>query len=94
MCEQVAIARKNGVPVIGIMNYPNSKLAGLSDIKLLTASDEKIFRLGAMTSRIAQYFVIDFLIINLTLQNLERSEENILKTHKVIRGKEKRKRKK
>ncbi len=89
VCELAGIAGKNGSPVISVTNYPNSTLAGLSDIKLLTASDEKIFRLGAMTSRIAQYFIIDFLIINMTLRNMERSEENILKSHKIIRGKNK-----
>jgi len=89
ICELASAAGKKGTPVISITNYPNSRLARLSTINLLTASDEKVFRLGAMTSRIAQCLIIDFLIINMTLQNLERSEENILRTHRMINNNKK-----
>ncbi|MDD5697404.1 MAG: MurR/RpiR family transcriptional regulator [Victivallaceae bacterium] len=85
VCGLAAIAGKKGVPVIAITNYPNSRLTGLADVTLLTASDEKIFRLGPMTSRIAQYYIIDFLIINLALENMERAEEYIVRTHEMIR---------
>lgn len=85
----VSTVKKKGVPVISITNYPKSKLAGLSDIVLLTASDEKVLRLGAMTSRIAQYLIIDFIIINMSLGNLEKTEDYIFKTYKMIEGKKK-----
>jgi DNA-binding MurR/RpiR family transcriptional regulator len=81
-------ARERGARVVSVTNYPESKLARISDVTLLTASDEKIFRLGAMTSRIAQLLVLDFLIINIALQNMERCGESILLTHQGIsRGK-------
>ena len=84
VCEMAEIAAKKKVPVIAVSNYPDSKLAKLADVNLLTASDEKIFRLGAMTSRIAQYFVLDFLVISLVSEDLERAEEYILRTHDMI----------
>ena len=84
VCEMAEIAQKKKIPVIAVSNCPASKLAELADVNLFTASDEKIFRLGAMTSRIAQYFIIDFLIINMVLENMERTEEYILKTHEMI----------
>lgn len=87
VCEMVAAVKEKDVPIISVTNYPNSKLARLSDINLLTASDEKVFRLGAMTSRIAQCLIIDFLIINMSLGNMERTEENIFRTYKMINSK-------
>ncbi|MDD5728299.1 MAG: MurR/RpiR family transcriptional regulator [Victivallales bacterium] len=84
VCEMVKIAKKKKIPVVAVSNYPDSSLAKLADVNLFTASDEKIFRLGAMTSRIAQYFIIDFLIINMVMGNMERTEEYILKTHEMI----------
>jgi DNA-binding MurR/RpiR family transcriptional regulator len=84
VCELAAIAGKRNIPIVSVTNCPNSKLVKLSDVALFTASDEKIFRLGAMTSRIAQYFIIDFLIINMVMENMERTEDYILRTHEMI----------
>lgn len=84
VCELAEAAAKKKAPVIGLTNFPTSRLARLSTVALLTASDEKVFRLGAMTSRIAQLLVCDFLIIQLALQNMDRSEENVLRTHEMI----------
>lgn len=90
VCELAEIARKRQIPVVAVSNYPHSKLAKLAEVNLFTASDEKIFRLGAMTSRIAQYFILDFLIINLVSENMERAEEHILRTHDMISKKKSR----
>lgn len=87
VCELATTAKKKKTPVVAVTNYPNSRLAKLADVNLFTASDEKIFRLGAMTSRIAQCFIIDFLIINMVAENMERAEEYILRTHDMIRKK-------
>ena len=84
VCELAEAAAKKKTPVIALTNFPTSRLARLSTVSLLTASDEKVFRLGAMTSRIAQLLVCDFLIIQLALQNMDRSEENVLRTHEMI----------
>ncbi len=91
VCELAEIAAKKRIPVIAVSNYPHSKLARLAEVNLFTASDEKIFRLGAMTSRIAQYFILDFLIINLVSENMQRAEEYILRTHDMISKKQQRK---
>ncbi len=88
VCDLISVARKKKIPVVAVSNYPNSRLAKLSDVNLFTASDEKIFRLGAMTSRIAQYFLIDFLIIQMVAQNMERTEEYLLRTHNMITKKQ------
>lgn len=82
--ELATIAKTRGAPVVSITNFPNSILAGLADINLLTASAETVFRLGAMTSRIAQYLIVDFLVIYMALQNIDETEENVLRTHSMI----------
>ncbi len=84
ICEIASMAKERGTPVISISNFPNSRLCTLSDIKLLTASDETVFRLGAMSSRMAQFLIIDFLIIYMALHNMDKSEENVLRTHRMI----------
>lgn len=84
VCSYAEEVRKNGTKVIAITNFPESALAKLSDAVLLTASDEKQFRLGAMGSRIAQLLVVDFLALELALHDMKRTEENVIRTHKMV----------
>ncbi len=84
VCEIAQTAKERKVFTVGVTNFPNSCLAGLADVTFLTASDEQQFRIGATTSRIAQYLVIDFLIISLAMKNMDKSEENVLRTHEMI----------
>lgn len=86
VCESAEIAAKRGVQVIAITNYPNSRLAKAASVVLLTASDERSFRIGAMTSRIATCLIVDFLMIQLALRDLPKSEKHVLKTHNIING--------
>lgn len=82
--ESAAAAKERGAKVVAITNFPKSSLAMVADATLLTASDEGGFRLGAMTSRLAQCFVLDFLVVGLAMRDLDGSGENILKTHNMI----------
>ena len=67
-----------------LYSVEESTLAKKSDVVLLTASDEKQFRLGAMGSRIAQLLVVDFLSLELALHDLEHAEENVIRTHQMV----------
>jgi DNA-binding MurR/RpiR family transcriptional regulator len=84
VCELAQAAKARKMFVAGITNFPNSTLSGIADIALLTASDEKQFRIGATTSRIAQCLLIDFLVISLALKNMDKSEENVLRTSEML----------
>jgi DNA-binding MurR/RpiR family transcriptional regulator len=84
VCQLAAKAKECNASIIAITNYPQSRLAETADVVLLTASDEKVFRLGAMTSRIAQSLAIDFLMLHLVAENLERSKEYVVRTHEMI----------
>lgn len=55
------LAKENQVPVLSLTNYPDSPLACLSTAVLLTTANEDKIRVGAMTSIIAQFLVIDLL---------------------------------
>lgn len=87
VCELASICKDKGAMILGITNFSRSRLGSLSDLVLLTASTESSFRLGAMTSRVAQSLIIDFLIINLAIKNMDRTEKSILRTHNMIEGK-------
>lgn len=82
--EIAALAKKRGASIIALTNFPASSLADNSDAVLLTVSDEKLFRLGAMTSRLAQCLMLDFLVIQLAMNDLDRSNENVLRTQMMI----------
>lgn len=82
--EAARIAKDNGVPLISITNFTKSKLVGLSDLSLFSVSVEDKGRLAAMSSRIVQSAVIDFLILYLTLKDFGKVKNNFKKTQSVI----------
>ena len=86
VCSYVDDVKKNGAKVIAITNFPESSLAKEADLVFLTASDENQFRIGAMGSRISQLLVVDFLSLELALYDLERAEENVIRTHRMVHG--------
>lgn len=76
------IARKHGATVIGISNYPKSPLSESSDLLLLTASEESAFRLGAMGSRIAQFWWWTFYRFISRYAMWNGRKKPIIQTHK------------
>ena len=54
-------AKKNQVPIISLTNQPASPLARVSSTGLITTANEDKVRVGAMTSIISQFLVIDLL---------------------------------
>jgi DNA-binding MurR/RpiR family transcriptional regulator len=80
-------AKKRGARLVVITNYPQSSLAALADVKLVTAAEEGSFRLGAMTSRVAQYLVLDFVVVSLAMRDMGGIGESIVKTHDMINDK-------
>lgn len=69
MIECMKALKENGTPTIAITRFVKSPVSDLADEKLYTASNESLFRTGAMSSRISQLNIIDILyaaLINLT----------------------------
>ena len=80
----VQTARESGCPVVAVTNYPASPLAQVSDLVLATSSGEDDFRIGAMTSRLSQLMVVDILSVMLALDDIDKTERNLAKTHTAL----------
>ncbi len=65
----VSIARKNGSKIISLTSYANSSLAKMSDLYLLSSTNDKKYHSEAMASRIVQLTIIDILYIATFMQN-------------------------
>jgi DNA-binding MurR/RpiR family transcriptional regulator len=86
MCEVARQARGRGVKVVTLtMDAPNT-ISSLADIRLLVPASERIYRQGAVTSRINQLTVVDILYSIIVSRNLESSiaaiERTMAVTHK------------
>ena len=77
-------ASSSGAYVLAVTNFPGSPLGECADLVLQCASDEGTVRLGAMSSRIAQLLIVDFLCVMLALQAPEKVEGSVIRTHRGI----------
>ncbi|MBP5531927.1 MAG: MurR/RpiR family transcriptional regulator [Lentisphaeria bacterium] len=77
-------ASSSGAFVLAVTNFPGSPLGAGADLVLQCASSEGAVRLGAMSSRIAQLLIVDFLCVTLALEAPERVEGNVIRTHHGI----------
>lgn len=82
--ECMKALKENGTPSIAITRLVKSEVSDMADEKLYTASNESIFRTGAMSSRISQLNIIDILYTCLgNLENLEYEHylDQLSRTH-------------
>ena len=86
MLDIAAILKKRKVPIISITRFAETELSAMADYKLWVASSEYLVRSAAMTSRLAQLYVIDILYaayVQLDYeQNIERIQRTQMKKHK------------
>ncbi|MGB4136814.1 MAG: MurR/RpiR family transcriptional regulator [Microbacterium sp.] len=59
----IAVARDAGATTVAITNYPDSPLARAADHVLCTVARETRYRSGAMSGRMAQLAIVDFLFV-------------------------------
>ncbi|HCT96843.1 MurR/RpiR family transcriptional regulator [Vagococcus lutrae] len=90
--ETIQIAREAkeaGAKIIVITSYPNSPLAKLGDIILISISEETEFRSEALASRLAQLTIIDSIYVILMFLNKDESQNSISKIrHAISRAKD------
>ena len=82
--EMAREAAAAGAFVLALTNFPGSSLGACAGMVLQCASSESAVRLGAMSSRIAQLTVVDFLCVMLALEAPEQVEGNVIRTHRGI----------
>lgn len=73
----LTIAKQRGALTVAVTGSPMSPVAEVADIVLLTAARESEMRAGALSSRMAQFAVVDFLFV-LVAQRLGGAVEEML----------------
>lgn len=63
--DSLSTARASGAATVAVTNFPASPIADNADHVLVTSASETRYRPGAMSSRIAQLAVVDFLFVRL-----------------------------
>lgn len=85
LINALKIARDTGAGIIAITSDPDSPVAKLADLVLLTFSSETSFRGGALASRMSQLAVIDILFIGVALEDYDLTAYALDKTRLVMR---------
>jgi DNA-binding MurR/RpiR family transcriptional regulator len=84
--EVLRIMKNNGAKTVAITNFPNSPIAQVADYNLITVAKETRYRSGAMSSRIAQLALVDFLFIRIMQLQLDSVGSLLERTYKAVRG--------
>jgi DNA-binding MurR/RpiR family transcriptional regulator len=82
--DALRIARHRGATTISVTNYEMSPIAAVSELLLTTAARETTFSMGAMSSRIAQFAVIDCLFAGVAQRFYDRSVEALHSSYEVM----------
>ena len=78
--EVLKVAKEKGASTISITRVGNSPLVEIADINLFVSSQEAIFRMGAMASRIAQLNLIDILFVSVAMKKYDEVIESLENT--------------
>ena len=82
--DALAAARHVRAITVAITNFPDSPLAHSADHVLTTSTRETRYRPGAMSSRIAQLAVIDFLFVRIAQQLYGHLEPSLQLTYDAV----------
>jgi len=82
--KAINIAKGNGAKVIVITEKENSTLAKLSDINLSYVSSETLFESGAVSSKLAQIFIVDLIYTQVVKEMNDDAISRKIKTTKAI----------
>lgn len=82
--EPLKIARDAGATTIVITNAPDSPITRHADHVLLTMARESPFRIGAMSSRIAQLAVIDIVFTRIVQARGDAARDMLRRTREAI----------
>lgn len=83
--QMVETAKKSGATVIGITNHPASPIGRRADINLTTSAKESRFRSGAMSSRIVQLAVVDFMFVRIMQRLYKSASASLERTYDAVK---------
>lgn len=81
MVECIQAMKENGAPVIAVTRSAPSPVAKLADYRLHTATNEYTFRIGALSSRMAQLNVVDILYAGFVNAEYDYCMKRFVRTH-------------
>jgi len=84
--EVLQIMKRSGGKTVAVTNFPDSPIAKAADYSLTTAAKETTYRSGAMSSRIAQLALVDFMFVRIMQLRLESAEVLLERTYQAVRG--------
>lgn len=84
--DTLRVAQQRGATTIAITNFVGSPIAEWADILLLTAARETTFRSGAMSSRIAQLALVDWLFAGVAQRSYDQTIKALASTYTVVRS--------
>lgn len=82
----LSAAAEAGAVTVAVTNAPDSSLATLADITIVTRARESKFRSGAMASRSAQHAVVDVIFIATAQHDMERTTRALRRTYDSVSG--------
>lgn len=71
--DMLRTARRGGATTVAITNFEGSAITEEADLLLVTAARETTFRSGAMSSRIAQLAVVDYLFAGVAQRSYDEA---------------------
>jgi DNA-binding MurR/RpiR family transcriptional regulator len=81
--DALRVAQRRGATTISVTNYEMSPIAAVSDLLLTTAARETTFSAGAMSSRIAQFALLDCLFAGVAQGSYDHAIEALQSTYDV-----------
>ena len=84
--EVLKIMKRSGAKTVAVTNFPESVISRNADFRLTTVAKETRYRSGAMSSRIAQLALVDFLFVRIMQLRLEAAELLLQRTYEAVRG--------
>lgn len=82
--ESLEAARRSGAATVLVTNFPNSPIAHRVDHVLTTSANETLYRPGAMSSRISQLAVIDFLFVRIAQKLYKKTVPSLQSTYDAV----------
>ena len=82
--ELLSVAGARGALTVAITNASQSRLARAATHVLGTSSPEQTFRMGAMSSRLSQMAVIDFLVVRIVQRRLIDAGDLLRRTYSAV----------
>jgi DNA-binding MurR/RpiR family transcriptional regulator len=85
IAQAIDVASATGAVTVAVTNFPTSPLAGKASLVLTTSANETRYRSGAMSSRIAQLAVVDFLFVRIVQRMYDRMSSNLQLTYDAVK---------